>query len=113
MIYTASSASLAVLEVLVHLDLPPELIPSDYVLLTIDAPDGAPVSVLGERPADAEACRAAGDAFLQGGEALALSVPSAVVPQERNLLFNPAHAAARELRIVGREPFRFDPRLLG
>ena len=35
-VYAASSAALAVLEVRVHLDLPPALLPDDYLLLTID-----------------------------------------------------------------------------
>ena len=36
MVYAASDAALAVLEVRVHLDLPPDLIPDDYVLLKLD-----------------------------------------------------------------------------
>lgn len=36
LVYAASTAALAVLEIRVHLDLPPELLPDDYVLITID-----------------------------------------------------------------------------
>lgn len=108
MIYTAASPSLAVLEVLVHLDLPPELIPSDYRLLSIHVPDDAPVEELADLPDDPLAI---GDEFLQRGGALVLRVPSAVVPQESNSLINPRHLAAAALRLEANEPFSFDRRL--
>jgi RES domain-containing protein len=111
MIYAAASPSLAVLEVLVHLDLPPDLMPDDYRLLAIDLPDDAPVETLDEPPPDTQACRDIGDAFLRRGEALVLTVPSIIVPQERNALINPLHPQAGRMRPVGDAPFRFDPRL--
>lgn len=110
MLYAAANPSLAVLEVLVHLDLPPELLPSDYRLLSIETPDDAPSQVLQALPADTVAT---GDAFLRAGQALTLRVPSLVVPQEINTLINPQHPAFSHVRLVGNEPFRFDPRLLG
>ena len=110
MVYTAANPSLAVLEVLVHLDLPPELIPSDYRLLSIETPDDAPSQVLQVLPADTVAT---GDAFLQAGEALTLRVPSLVVGQEINTLINPRHPAFAQVRLVSNEPFQFDPRLFG
>ncbi len=112
MIYAAGSPSLAVLEVLVHLDLPPELMPDDYRLLAIEVPDDAQIERLNDAPADAAACVAAGDDFLARGAALAMLVPSAVVPQERNALINVGHGDMRRVRLIGNEPFRFDPRLL-
>lgn len=108
MIYTAASPSLAVLEVLVHLDLPPELAPLDYMLLAIDIPDDAPMEQLVDLP---DQPQAAGDDFLTRGAALVLRVPSAVVPQETNALINPRHPQAERLRLAGQEPFRFDRRL--
>ena len=56
MIYTAASPSLAVLEVLVHLDLPIDLMPDDYRLLAIEIPDDAPIERLDQAPADAQTC---------------------------------------------------------
>ena len=111
LVYAAASPSLAVLEILVHLDLPPELVPSDYRLLTIEVPDALPMAHLEAVPADPAACRAAGDAFLQDGGFAALSAPSVVVPQERNLLINPAHPSAASVRTVRNEPFAIDARL--
>lgn len=108
MIYTAASPSLALLEVLVHLDLPPELIPTDYMLLGVEIPDDAALEELTAAPSEPGAT---GDDFLIRGSALVLKVPSAVVPQESNALINPRHPASGRLRLVSREPFRFDPRL--
>ena len=112
MVYTAASPSLAVLEVLVHLDLPSALLPDDLRLLTIELPDDAPMRRFDPGPVDDEACLAAGEAFLDSGDALALMVRSVVVPQEWNLLLNPRHAGMA--RVVTREnaPFRLDPRLV-
>lgn len=112
LIYAAGSPSLAVLEVLVHLDLPAELMPDDYRLLAIEIPDDAEVERLNETPADAEACVAAGDGFLKSGGALAMLVPSVVVPQERNALINVRHSGMARVRLISGESFRFDPRLL-
>jgi RES domain-containing protein len=39
-------------------------------------------------------------------------VRSVVVPQEANLLLNVRHADMTRVRVVGTDPFRFDPRLL-
>ena len=112
MVYTAASPSLAVLEILVHLDLPPELLPTDYRLLTIEVSDDIRLERLEVTPPETEACVRIGDDFLQRTEGLGLSVPSVVVPQERNLLINPSHPAAPQIRVLRAEPFAFDPRLL-
>ncbi len=112
MVYAAASPSLAVLEVLVHLDLPPELAPDDYRLLAIDIPDDAPMERLDHTPKDLPACVAIGDEFLARGAALVLLVPSVVVPQERNALINVRHPAMGAARTVADQPFRFDARLL-
>ncbi|HEY2709537.1 MAG TPA: RES family NAD+ phosphorylase [Caulobacteraceae bacterium] len=113
MIYSSAGPSLAVLEIIVHLDLPLELIPDDYRLLTIAIPDDAPVERLEILPTDPTPCAALGDGFLDRNQALTLSVPSVVVPQDRNVLINVRHPAMAAVQIVGDEPFGFDPRLFG
>lgn len=40
-----------------------------------------------------------------------LGVPSAIVPEEENVLLNSAHEEAPGVRVIGRRPFRFDLRL--
>jgi RES domain-containing protein len=113
MVYTAASPSLAVLEVLVHLDLPSELLPDDYQLLTIYVPDDAPVNRAGDPILEDDICRETGDAFLVDATALALTVPSVVLPQERNVLLNPRHTEMGRVIVERSEPFRIDPRLVG
>lgn len=113
MIYAAASPSLAVLEVLVHLDLPPELMPDDYRLLSLDLPDEGPIEHIDQTPDNDGARLAIGDRFLTQMASLALTVPSVVVPQERNTLINPRHPAAIGLRLLSNEPFSLDARLLG
>jgi hypothetical protein len=112
MVHAAATASFAVLEVLVHLDLPPELIPDAYRLLTLDVPDDIAVETLERTPESEADCRAVGDRFLDRGEALGLRVPSAIVSQEHNILLNPRHVGMERVRLQADDPFRFDPRLL-
>jgi len=106
-VYAASSAALAVLEVRVHLDLTPDLLPDDYVLLTIDFRDLV-VEPVTSMPADPAGF---GDAWLREQRTPVLQVPSAIVPESPNLLLNPAHPAAVQANIVGKRRFAFDRRL--
>ena len=110
-VYTAQTQSLAVLEMLVHLD-GPELL-QRYVLIgveieeslvrevgTADLPrnwraDPAPVGL-----------RKIGDAWIASGVSPVLRVPSTLVPAESNFLLNPAHPEFEKL-IVG-DPIAFD-----
>lgn len=117
-VYASSSRALAILEVLVHVDKMDA--PDNLWLLTIDVPETAPIERLPPdalpddwrtRPAPA-ACRGAGDAWLESGRTLVLSVPSVLVPEESNLLLNPEHAGFGGVTVVAERPFSFDPRLL-
>ncbi|HTW70375.1 MAG TPA: RES domain-containing protein [Acetobacteraceae bacterium] len=107
MVYAASSAALAVLEVRVHLDLPPEQLPDDYLLLTIDLHD-LPTEEVVDLPADPAAF---GDAWLRDQRSAVLQVPSLIVPESPNLLLNPAHPDAAHASIIARRRFVFDRRL--
>lgn len=107
LVYAASSAALAVLEVRVHLDLPLDLLPEDYVLLTIELGD-APVDEVRSMPASPQAY---GDAWLRERRTPVLQVPSVIVPESPNLLLNPVHPAAAAVAVVQRRRFAFDERL--
>ncbi|MBV2150023.1 RES family NAD+ phosphorylase [Sphingobium sp. AS12] len=112
MVYTAATPSLAVLEILVHLDLPGELLPDDLRLLAIEIPDDAAIRRLDPSPSDNDGCLSAGERFLDAGDALVLLVRSVVVPQEWNALLNVRHAVMARVTILSDDPFRLDPRLL-
>jgi RES domain-containing protein len=107
MIYTAEHPALAVLEVRVHLDLPPDLLPDDYVLMRVDLPDEPPEEVAA-MPSDP---RATGDDWLRSGRTAVLRAPSAIVPTATNLLLNPRHPRAAEAQVSLTWPFEFDARL--
>jgi RES domain-containing protein len=52
-----------------------------------------------------------GTSRLQKKEAVLLRIPSAIVPETWNFLFNPAHPDAKKFRIVGAFAYPFDARL--
>lgn len=54
---------------------------------------------------------ALGDSWLDSAAAALLEVPSVIVPEESNLLINPAHADARLIRAAVERQFIYDPRL--
>jgi RES domain-containing protein len=117
-VYTASSAALAALEVLVHVD--PLTAPADLRLLAIELPDDLSIEVLEpimlpegwhSVPAPA-ALQILGSSWLMSGRTAALNVPSAVIKVERNFLLNPRHPEVQRVRILSDEAFSFDTRLL-
>jgi RES domain-containing protein len=117
-VYTATSAALAALEVLVHVD--PLTAPTDLRLLAIELPDDLsteglePVTLpegLHSVPAPAS-LQTLGSSWLTSGRTAALNVPSAVITVEHNFLLNPRHPEAQRIRIISDEAFTFDTRLL-
>ncbi|HSM36588.1 MAG TPA: RES family NAD+ phosphorylase [Longimicrobiales bacterium] len=117
-VYAAEHLSLAALEYLVHVDI--EDAPDDLMAVEIEVPDDAGELAFADgdlprawrdTPAP-EACRQVGDRWAGEGEALVLRVPSVLVPEESNVLVNPAHPRASEVRAVGERRFVYDPRLL-
>lgn len=116
-VHTASNASLAVLETLVWVD--PEDVPADLALYEIVLPDTIePERVrLDDLPngwtePGSPACLERGDAWLAAATSAALIVPSAVLPEETNVLVNTRHPDARRVRIAATRAFSFDLRLL-
>ncbi len=51
------------------------------------------------------------EAWIVENRYLVLKVPSAVVVGDYNFLLNPAHPRMSEVRIIEKQPFRFDHRL--
>jgi RES domain-containing protein len=117
-VYTSSSLSLAALEGLVHLD--PTEVPDDLVALTIQVPDDLSSTsiTVTDLPADwaqvveHPACVALGTQWAKAGGTAVLRVPSAPVPEDENILLNPAHAELSRVAVVGQRPYTYDPRLL-
>jgi RES domain-containing protein len=118
-VYTCAHLSLCVLETYVHI--PPEqrLSLPDFEAVRLGIPDDAGTSEvtvaelehLLAMPNAEVACRARGDRWLASGSDLVLVAPSVVVPEEANLMLNPAHPRMRDVAVLSSRRFRFDPRL--
>jgi RES domain-containing protein len=114
-IYASQTVSLAALEVLVHYS----AIPRDFILTEIRLPEniafirwetkslppGWDANVMIPETQDL------GELWVQSRKSALLSVPSCVIPRERNFVINPAHPAFRRIKFLPSVPFAFDPRL--
>lgn len=112
-VYASAHLSLAILEVLVHLEVDVDELPDDYVSVEIEVPDNIEAEVfkakidihnIAER-------RAHGDRWIASSRTAVSEVPSAVVPKERNVCLNPRHSDFQAIKTVEISPFQFDPRL--
>ena len=116
-VYMAQSESLALLEVLVHLN--SNALLSSYCLLKISV-DEKHIMTLGTLPDNWDAEPAPpqtaniGDQWLSSMQSLALRVPSVIVPREYNYLLNPQHPEMKTtIKTVEHIDIDIDPRLKG
>lgn len=115
-VYTAESQSLALLELMVqdgplraHYVLLPAHLPADLPETRIDVaqlPDDW--RTIGAR----DVLQALGQAWLQRMQTAVLNVPSAVLPAERNYLFNPRHPDFSRITLGEPQSLQTDTRLL-
>jgi RES domain-containing protein len=114
-IYTAEHKSLAMLEILVHLrkvkDYELYSVKFDESLVQELAIQNLPANWDVEPPTSDT--QELGDSWVMSASSAVLSVPSVVVPEERNYILNPHHPDFKHIRIEGPFPCFFDPRLLG
>lgn len=116
-IYCAQNRALAMAEVLVHLSL--ATLPNDFVMLTIEIPDGILVEILDLEKLDIDwnvfpnsfQTPFFGDDFVKRNEACVLKVPSAVVKGDFNFLLNPFHPDFSKIKITEQVDFPFDKRI--
>jgi RES domain-containing protein len=115
MVYAAGTRSLAILEVLAHLTKAAPL--NNYILYRIECDDSL-VQILSDLPRGwnseppTSVSQSIGDAWMRSATHPVLSVPSAIVPEERNYLLNPAHSEFSRILIEKPVAYRIDPRLL-
>lgn len=116
-IFASATLSLAALERFVHLD--PDLELEDLVAIAVDVGDDIAIESVATVDLPAEwrtypappALALIGERWLRESRTAVLSVPSVVIPHERNFILNPTHAEFAKLRIGPAEPFSFDPRM--
>lgn len=118
-LYSAGSIALACLETLVHIgtvDLPLNRylvaieVPEDLWLGAVTFDAGGHVGWDALPPG--KVSLDAGDAWLAGKRSLLLRVPSVIVPQECNVLINPAHPDAARLTFTKTGRWSYDSRLM-
>jgi RES domain-containing protein len=118
MVYLAGSRSLAVLEMMAHCSIAALRMKYAVIEVRFDrrlakelSEEGLPANWQSD-PAPSSTHRI-GDEWVRDGRSLALSVPSSIVPQERNFLLNPSHAHFAKMSFGEPRAFQFDSRLLG
>ncbi len=118
-VYASTSIALACLETLVHFNAGG--LPLNRVLVRIDMPDDLWVQRqaldVADLPAGWDAVpagpvsAAVGDAWLDALASPLNLVPSAIVPEEFNVLLNPRHDSASRVTAVVVRPWLYDGRL--
>lgn len=116
-VYLGSGPCIASVETMVHRP-SPTLLQDDFVIIPVQIPEELVLeldrSALPDgwsAPDDYSRTAPIGDRWLADQPSVALIVPSAAIPLERNLLLNPAHPDMAQVTVGAATPFLFDPRL--
>jgi RES domain-containing protein len=116
-VFTSATLSLAALERFVHTD--SDLEPTDLLAVPVEIHDDIAIEAVevetlpaGWRTFPAPPALALiGEQWFRSSRTAVLSVPSVVVPHERNFVLNPTHREFARIVIGRSEPFSFDPRM--
>jgi RES domain-containing protein len=116
-VFTSATLALAALERFVNTDA--DLEPVDLVTIPVDIETNIAIETVtvADLPADwrtypaPPALAMIGERWLRESTSAVLSVPSVVIPTERNFILNPTHADFARLVINPSAPFSFDPRM--
>lgn len=118
LIYTAQNRSLAMAEVAIHLTL--ATMPEDFVMMTINIPDDIKVKKLAVKdlPKDWQdfpypiTTQDIGRHFVAENKFCVLMIPSVVTQGDYNILINPNHKDFKRIKIINKQKFPFDKRIL-
>jgi RES domain-containing protein len=116
-VYTSSSLALAALELLVHLGA--KASPVSYVAIPVDIPENLLIDRVNKNNLPSNwrddpppfTLTNVGKQWVNGGGSAVIQVPSAVIEEECNYLFNPNHRDFAQLIIGAARTFQFDLRL--
>jgi RES domain-containing protein len=103
-VYSAGSLSLALLEIIVHLEFKEALklykaIPVDVPEELIRSVEGATLPEGWNKPVPIPVTRLIGNAWIKDQPSPVLKVPSAIVPVEYNYLMNPVHPEINRAKV--------------
>ena len=115
MVYCGATASLCALEVLAH----SAMLPTDMIVVQARVPKSLSMQTVEESdlppnwssPIPSKKTQDLGTDWVRSRATAVLSVPSVIIPSERNYLLNPAHPDFARIRFSPPRPFRFDRRL--
>ncbi len=116
-IYTSSSKSLAVLEILTNT--PPGILQNGFSILELEITGKPSVDEISIKnlprnwnkyPAPINIAKR-GDKWLLGEKNLLLKAPSVVIPSEFNFIINPFHPDIKKVKIVAIEKLNLDERI--
>lgn len=116
-LYTSENLALSALEYLVHTD--PLAVPS-LVASEIKFPATLTITEFSQDdlPPDWRALptpnstQEFGRQWLEAGNTAVMTIPSIIIPNERNFVFNTKHKDFQKVVVTGQEVFVYDPRLL-
>ena len=115
MVCFAQSRAMAVMEVLIHLR--PEDIDKDFILAEFDVSDNSVLKIdVNDLPknwkeeSEIELLKEIGNKFIRDNKFLLLKVPSVIIEEDYNFIFNPNHAQSSEIKLVDKRVFKFDVR---
>jgi RES domain-containing protein len=116
-VYTAGSTSLAILEMLVHLQVD-ELL-RRYVIFEVAFDESLMKTIARanlprtwRRSPPPATAQQVGDDWVAGASSAVLQLPSVIVPTEWNYLLNPAHPDFAKIAVGPKQPIKFDARLI-
>jgi RES domain-containing protein len=116
-VFTSATLSLAALERFIHTD--SDLERMDLVAIPLEIGDDIAIESVEVKllPADWRTfpppppLAVIGEQWFRASRTAVLSLPSVVIPHERNFALNPIHRVFPRLSIGRSEPFSFDPRM--
>jgi RES domain-containing protein len=115
MVYFALSRAMAVMEVLVHIR--PEEIDRDFVLAVFEVLDDSLLTIdIADLPknwkkeSEVETLKGIGNKFIKDNKFLLMKVPSIIIEEDYNLVFNPNHHQSDQIKLVEKRLFKFDLR---
>jgi RES domain-containing protein len=118
LVYAASSPSLATLETVVHFNA--MSLPLNRYLVLIEIPDeiwkartvAGAMGVGWDAIPEGRVSRAYGESWLKSRASALLCVPSVIMPEDLNILINPAHPDAAKIKAMKKRKLIYDGRLL-
>lgn len=115
-LYTAETASLALLETVAHIT---QIAAESFCMICLEIPENSVVDIeISQLPEGWQSfpppkiLRNIGDDFIKRCESLALKIPSAIMPVENNILVNPAHPDFNKVKLIYSMPLPLDGRLI-